>query len=132
MPVRFVATTFCQVSKGQILKRHRRRADAGIVEQDIEAAEGRFDCREQRHNRLSFRHVGRHSQGLRAERVDLAGNLVEHLFAPAGKDEVVAGLGQRNGHCPAHAGSCPGHQRDFCGSHRMSFLVGKFRTSAIS
>ena len=74
-------------------------------------------------DRLALRHVGRHGERLRAERVDLAGDLVEHLLAAAGKHEVVAGLGERNGHRPAHAGSCSGHQRNFCGSHRMSFLV---------
>src|SRR5262249_26309526 len=49
----------------QIFKRHRRRANTGIVKQHIKPPKGRFYGCEQRNNRLPFGYVSWHDQGLR-------------------------------------------------------------------
>ena len=106
----------------QVLERHRRRADAGIVEQDVEPAEGRLDRGEQRQDRLALRHVGRHRQRLGAERIDFAGDLVEHFLAAAGQHQAVAGFRQGNGHRPADPGAGARSPRRFLQTRSSAVL----------
>ena len=122
MPVRLVATTFCQVSKG--------RSSSGTGGAPMPAllnstsSRPKVDLVVANSARIEFalRHVGRHRERLRAGGVDLARHLVEHLLAPAGEHQAVAGFRQRNRHRPADAGAGPGHQRDFRGRTHWVFL----------
>ena len=115
MPVKLVATTFCQVSKGRsssgmagapmpaLLNRTSSRPKVDFTVANSARIELRFDTS-----------VGTASACAPIS-VDLARNLVEHFLAPAGQHQAIAGFGQRNRHRAADAGSGSGHQRNFCG-----------------
>ena len=122
MPVKLVATTFCQVSKGRsssgtggapmpaLLNKTSSRPKVDFTVANSARIDSRFDTS-----------VGTAS-ACAPTRVDLAGDLVEHFLAAAGQHQAVAGFRQGNGHRPADAGAGPGHQRDFCRrTHRLSF-----------
>jgi Pyruvate/2-oxoacid:ferredoxin oxidoreductase gamma subunit len=47
-PVRLTSTTLLPLLERELLERHRRRAGAGVVEQQVEAAEAGFHSLEQR------------------------------------------------------------------------------------
>ena len=98
---------------GQVLERHRRRADAGIVEQDVEAAEGLLGLGEQRLDRRGIADVGGDGEALGAGRLSLAHGLFQLVRAASGEDGGVALLHQRQCDSLADAGSGAGDESDF-------------------
>src|SRR3954466_13737686 len=68
--------------EGNILER-RWRTDAGIVEQEVEAAERVLDLRKQRSHRGWISDVGGNSKGFCTQTGELGPGLVERCAAPA-------------------------------------------------
>ena len=96
----------------QLFHRHRGRADAGVVEQQVEPAEVLLDPREQRLDRFRIADVGRHRQGLGV--AGFLGGLLELVGAAAGQHHRIAVAGQRKRHRLADARSGPRHHRHLC------------------
>ena len=96
----------------QLLERHRRRPDPGIVEQDVEAPEGRLGLGEQRLDGLRVAHVGRDRQALRPDRVAGGRGLVELVLPPARQHDRVALPHQGQGDGFADPGAGTGDEGD--------------------
>ena len=85
----------------QVLDRDGRRADARVVEQDVEPAERRVDAREKRPHRQRIGDVGRHGERVRRHRARGGNRLFEGLLAPAGQRDR-----------DSHAAGRPARRRD--------------------
>ncbi len=85
-----------------VLERHRRCADAGIVEHEVEPAEAVGHLGEQRGDRAGIGHVGGHRQAL-AEGFAELGGFFQLVGAAAGERHRVAGLHQRERRCSSDA-----------------------------
>ena len=94
-PVRLAATTLEPGLVRQILQRHGRRAAAGIVEHQVEAAEGLLGPGEQGLDRFPLGDVGRHGQRIGGVVAGHARGLFERFLAAAGQHHLVAVLEQR-------------------------------------
>ena len=90
---------------GQVLEWYARGADAGVVEQQVQAAEGLLRLREQRLHRLRIAHVGRHRQRPRACARVLHG-LLQRILAPSRERDAVPVLQERERYALADAAAC--------------------------
>ena len=83
----------------ELIERDAWRADAGIVEQEIEPAESFLRPREERLHRLRIGDIGRHGQQLPCVRVPVANRLLEPIGPASGQHYgiTIAGKRQRNG-----------------------------------
>ena len=105
----------------QVLHRHRRRAEAGIVEQEIEpAAERLLGLGKQALHVLGLADVGRDADDLAAAGLGHRCRLVEFLLAPAGDDHVPAVALQRQRRRAADAAAAARDNRNLTLSHRLS------------
>ena len=110
----------------QLVKAACRQAYAGVVEQDVHAAELLARALEQGRHRVGLGHIGRHGQGaFKAERFGLGHHGLKRLAAPSGQRDAVTGLEQRQRDCTADAGAGTGDDSDgmlvfFWGGHGCS------------
>ena len=111
-PVRLTSTTLLPLLDRQVFERHGGRAGAGVVEQQVEPAEGLLRLVEERLHRGVVADVGRHHEGLSARGLALRRGRFERLLAPSGKHDGVAGLHQRDRRRPADAAAGARHERD--------------------
>ena len=81
--------------EGHVLDRDAGRVDAGVVEQEVAAAELGANGREQGLDRGLVRHVGRHHEAARAERAPLGRRGLKRVAPPAGQRDAPAGAHQR-------------------------------------
>ena len=93
-PVRLTSTTRRHSSIVRSSSGTARRARAGVVEEQVEAAEGLLRRLEEGADRLGVGHVGRDGEGPAAVRPRLVDGLRERLGPAAGQDDRVA-LGQQ-------------------------------------
>ncbi len=121
-PVKLTATTFDHCSKVKLLERNSTRADAGVVEQQVDAAVGLFDTIEQRGDRRRVGDVGRHDHCCRRRRPRHRRGLFEHVAAPARQDHSEPGLDQCQRRGAADAASSSGDDGDFSRRCHDSFL----------
>ena len=123
-PVRLMSTTACHCSMRQIFQRDRRGADAGVVEQQVQAAEALLHIVEQRGDLAgSATSVGRTRT---ARPVTLLGGLMQPVLAPAGQHQGPAGFAERDRDGASDAGTGAGDERDL-GHVVGPSLVGVFR-----
>ena len=109
VPVRFVSTTACHCSHGQLLERHGGRADAGVVEEQVEPLVALIDLREHRPHRLRVGDVARDRDGAVPR---LGGGLLERLAATAGEDDGPARPREGDRDRPPDPAACAGDERD--------------------
>ena len=99
--------------EGQLLHRHGRRAEAGVVEEEVEAAAERLlRLGEQVLDVLGLGHVAAHAHDLAAAGLGHGRRLVELLLAPAGDHHVPAVALQGQRRCPANAGAAARDNRN--------------------
>ncbi len=93
----------------ELVERHARRVDAGIVEQQVQPAFAALDLAEQRIHRCG---VG----DIRRDRVDpphgQRSGLGQRIRAAAGDEHRPAGLRQRDGRGPANTAAATGDERN--------------------
>ena len=105
----------------QVLHRHRRRAEAGVVEQEIEpAAERLLGLREQALDVLGFAHVGCDRHHLAAALLGKRDGLVELFLAAAGDHHVPAVALQRQRRRAADPAAATCDERNLTLSHDRS------------
>jgi hypothetical protein len=100
--------------EGQVFERDAAGADAGIVEQQIDAAVDLLDPIEEGGDRRRIADIGRHHQGPGRRDLRECRGLFEHLAASAGQHHRPAVGEQSVCRSPADAASGPGDDGDFC------------------
>src|SRR5712671_2281830 len=109
--------------ESQFLDR-RRRAEAGIVEQDVEPSESFLGAGEQRPDRVGIADIGRHTERLYLQALDLADDRLQRLRPAAGDDDGEALLGERDRRRLADPASSTGDEGDFpVRAHAESLLL---------
>ncbi len=93
---------------GHEVRIHGAHADAGVVDQHVDAAEGRQRAIHARRHGLLVADI--HDQP-RHEVADPAGGLLDALFGPAGQDDPGSGVGQRLAHGEAQSAGTSGDER---------------------
>src|SRR5438876_1201767 len=100
-------------------------AEAGIVEQHIESPEGLFGLGEQGADRVWVADVGRDTQGLALQALDLADDGLQRLGPAAGDDDRNSISRQRQRRGLANAASPAGDKGDFAvRAHDFGLLLG--------
>ena len=121
-PVRLTSTTACHCSSVRSSSGRAGRADAGVVEQHVEAPERRAGRREQRAHRSRVGHVGGDRQRLPAADHGLVDRLLQRRRPATRERDAVAVAQQRQRGRLADAGAGAGDQRDLgSGTHRLPF-----------
>jgi hypothetical protein len=124
------AVPFLQGKRFQIL-RLPRGGGAGVVDEDIEAAEALLDALEHRSHARLVADVAAQQKRLCAERLRFAGRFARRGFARAVvQRDIEAGTGERESSAAADAGGgardqgCPlGRQRNSCYKDRMNMFM---------
>jgi len=98
---------------GQFLEGDAAGADAGIVEQQIDAAVGVLHRREQPFYLRRVADVGRHGEGARRRHAGELRGLFEHVAPAPGQHDIPAGLQQRMRAGPPDAAARASDDRDF-------------------
>ena len=97
---------------GDLLRRGHR-AGAGVVDEDVDAAEALHDRVDGLLHALRIGHVA--DDAHRADAVGLLqhrGVFLDHRLAAGEADDIAALVGQRLGHLDAEAGAATGHDSD--------------------
>ncbi len=119
-----MSTTFFHCSNVSSSRFDAGRADAGVVEEDVEAAEGFAYAREQRADRRGVRDIGGDGERGALRGARFGDRLLERLAAPTGEGDAIAFVQQRDGRGLADAGAGAGDDGDFRGSAHERVLDG--------
>ena len=111
--MRLASTTFFHSSKGKILERHGRGAGAGIVEEEIEPAEGFLGGGEERLHLRGVADIGDDGKGLGAQPLPHLRGLLQSVLAPSGEGHGIAVLHQRHRDGAADTASRAGNDGRF-------------------
>jgi hypothetical protein len=103
--------------KRQVFERNGRRAHAGVVEENVEAAERVLGFGEEQIDVARLADIGGNRQRLDAELFDFGDGFFERLLAAAGDDDGVAILCERKRRGFADAGAAAGDEGDFLRWH---------------
>ena len=120
-PVRLTSTTCFHCCECQILQRNGRGTRAGVVEEQVESAEGCLGRVEQSGDGIGIGHIRGNGQRSRPRGSGFRHDTFECLASSTGEHDRITSLKKCEGCRPADAGACAGDDCDLSvGSHHSA------------